>query len=497
MKRLAGAGSGRAPPVARHIPRMSPRAIVVGSGPNGLAAAITLARAGVEVTVLEAEATIGGGMRSAELTLRGFTHDVCSAIHPMGVASPFFETLPLREHGLEWIQPAAPLAHPFDDGSAAVLERSLDATADSLGEDARAYRDLFAPLVRGSERLLDAILRPLLPPRHPFTLARFGLTALRSARGLARARFEGRHARALFAGMAAHSVIPMTAYGSASFGLVLGMTGHAGGWPMARGGSQSIANALGAYLESLGGRIETSHRVKNHSELAAADVVMFDLTPHELMRIVAERLAPRYRKRLRRYRYGPASFKVDWALSQPIPWRANACLRAGTVHVGGTLDEITRSEHDAWHGRESERPFVLLAQQSLFDDTRAPSGKHTAWAYCHVPFGSTVDMTDRIESQIERFAPGFRDTVLGRHVFTPADFARYNANYFGGDVVGGANNLLQTLARPVLAWNPYRVRTVGKERWFICSASTPPGGGVHGMGGYNAARSALQTLSRS
>ena len=458
---------------------MTRRAIVVGSGPNGLAAAITLARAGLDVTVLEAGATIGGGMRSEQLTLPGFTHDVCSAIHPMAVASPFFRSLPLHQYGLEWIHPSAPLAHPLDDGTAVVLDRSLTATASALGPDGSAWRSLFAPL---------------LPPRHPFTMARFGLTALRSADALARARFRDERARALFAGMAAHSVVPLTARASASFGLVLGMTAHAGGWPIPRGGSAAIANALAECLEAAGGKIETGFPVKSAGDVGNADVVIFDLTPHELLKITAERLAPRYRRRLGRYRFGPASFKVDWALSEPIPWRAAECRRAGTVHVGGGLDDIARSERDAWDGRHCERPFVLVAQQSLFDATRAPAGKHTAWAYCHVPHGSKEDMTARIESQIERFAPGFRDIILGRHVFTPLDFQRYNANYFGGDVVGGANDFRQTLARPVLALHPYRLRTIGGERWYICSASTPPGGGVHGMGGYHAARSALRSL---
>jgi phytoene dehydrogenase-like protein len=325
-------------------------------------------------------------------------------------------------------------------------------------------------------------------------MARFGLSALRSAAGLARSRFHTGRARALFAGMAAHSVIPLTAPASASFGLVLGMTAHMAGWPLPRGGSQSIADALVAYLHAIGGRVETRRRVRSHRELEYADVVLFDLTPKELLTIAGDRLAPSYRKRLTRFRYGPATFKIDWALSQPIPWRARECALAGTVHVGGSLDDIARSERDAWDGRISEQPFVLLAQQSLFDATHAPAGKHTAWAYCHVPSGSREDMTARIEAQVERFAPGFRDVILARRVTTPAEFASYNPNYVSGDVVGGANDLVQTLARPVLALNPYRVRTTGKERWFICSASTPPGGGVHGMGGYYAARSALRVL---
>ena len=470
---------------------MPRRAIVVGSGPNGLAAGITLAQAGLDVTVIEAEDTIGGGMRSAALTLPGFTHDVCSAIHPMALASPFFRSQPLEQHGLQWIHSPASLAHPLDDGGAVLLERSLDATAAALGSDARAYRHLFAPLVDHADTLLDALLAPLLPPKHPITLARFGITALRSAQGLAHARFRAEHARALFAGIAAHSVLPLTAAASASFGLVLGMAGHAWGWPLPRGGSQSIANALSAQLVSLGGTMTTGHSVRLHAELAGADVVMFDVSPRELVAIAGERLPRRYARRLKRYRYGPAAFKIDWALEAPIPWRATECRRAATVHLGGTLDEIARSERDVADGRHAERPFVLLAQPSLFDDTRAPANRHTAWAYCHVPNGSTFDMAARIEAQVERFAPGFRDLVLARAVMTPADLERHNANYAGGDVVGGANDLAQTLARPVLALDPYAIPVRG---WFLCSASTPPGGGVHGMAGFHAARSALRSL---
>ncbi len=466
-------------------------AIVVGSGPNGLAAAITLARAGFSVTVLEAESTIGGGSRSAELTLPGFTNDVCSAIHPMGIASPFFNSLPLAEHGLTWIHPTVPLAHPLDDGSASILQRSLDATAVSLGPDGRAYRRIFAPLVDDCDALLDALLVPLIPPRHPIALARFGVNAIRSVEGLARARFDGDGARALFAGIGAHSLLPLSAMASASFALVLGMVGHARGWPLPRGGAQSIANALAAQLASLGGEIVTGHRVVDHAELGDAGIVMFDVSPKQLVAIGGDRLPTGYRSQLLRFRHGPAAFKLDWALSAPIPWRAIECLQAGTVHVGGTLDEIAAAERDVADGRHPERPFVLLAQPSLFDDTRAPAGRHTAWAYCHVPNGSTVEMTARIEAQVERFAPGFRDVILQRCVTTPAELERHDANYVGGDIVGGANDLWQTVARPTLSFNPYSVPVPG---WYLCSASTPPGGGVHGMCGFNAARSALRSL---
>jgi phytoene dehydrogenase-like protein len=469
-------------------------AIVVGSGPNGLSAAIALAHAGLDVTVFEAEETIGGGSRSAELTLPGFTHDVCSAIHPMAAASPFFGSLPLDRYGLAWIHPSVPLAHPLDDGSAVILDRSLDKTAATLGgKDGRAYRRIFGPLVEEPGALLEALLVPLIPPRHPIRLARFGFGsgALRSVTDLSRARFRGEPARALFAGMGAHSLLPLSATASASFGLVLGMTGHAFGWPLPRGGAQAIPNALAAHLASLGGSIVTGHRVVDHAELRGADVVMFDVSPRQLRAIGGDRIPSSYRASLFRYRYGPAAFKLDWALAGPIPWTAGECRGAGTVHIGGTLAELTLSEHDVAEGRHPERPFVLLAQPSLFDDTRAPAGKHAAWAYCHVPNGSTFDMTARIEAQIERFAPGFRDLILARHVATPADLERHNANYIGGDIVGGANTLWQTIARPTLSLDPYAVPVRG---WYLCSASTPPGGGVHGMSGFNAAKSALRSL---
>jgi phytoene dehydrogenase-like protein len=469
-------------------------AIVVGSGPNGLAAAITLAQAGCDVTVFEAEDTIGGGTRSAALTLPGFVHDVCSAIHPLGIASPFFRALPLADHGLEWIQPPAPLAHPLDDGTAVLLERSIDATGEGLGSDAGAYRSLLARLVAKWETLLDGVLGPLWPPRHPLLLARFGLEGIRSARGLAEGRFRGDRARALFAGLAAHSVLSLDAAGSASFGLILGTLGHAVGWPFPRGGSQAIATALAAHLVSLGGKVVTAHRVSAAAELADADVVMFDITPRQLPAIAGDRLPAGYRDRLSRYRYGPAAFKLDWALRSPIPWRATECARAATVHLGGMLDEIATSESNACSGRTAERPFVLLAQPSLFDGSRAPPGRHTAWAYCHVPNGSVIDMTARIEAQVERFAPGFHDLVLERRVTLPLDLERHNANYVGGDIVGGSNDLLQLVARPVFAADPYAMPVKG---WYLCSASTPPGGGVHGMAGYHAARSALRSLGGS
>jgi phytoene dehydrogenase-like protein len=468
-----------------------PEAIVVGSGPNGLAAAIALARAGVSVRVLEAEDTVGGGTRSAELTLPGFTHDVCSAIHPLGLASPFFRTIPLEEHGVEWIHSPAPLAHPFDDGTAAVLERSVEETGETLGEDAAAYRRLMAPLVRDVDALLEDLLGPLRVPRHPLALARFGPRAVLPVTTLARLAFRGERARAFLGGLAAHSMLPLTRPPSASFGLVLGLLGHAVGWPLARGGSQRIADALASYLRSLGGAIDTGRRVASLAELEATAAVLLDVTPRQLVAVAGERLPAGYRRRLDGYRYGPGVFKLDWALDGPIPWRAEECTRAATVHLGGTLDEIVASEVGPWRGECAERPYVLLAQQSLFDPTRAPEGKHTAWAYCHVPNGSTVDMAARIEAQVERFAPGFRDRILARSARGPADLERENANYIGGDINGGIADFRQLFTRPVARASPYTTPVPGI---YICSSSTPPGGGVHGMCGYWAAKAALRRI---
>ncbi len=467
-------------------------AVVVGSGPNGLVAAIVLAQAGLSVRVLEAADTVGGGARSAELTLPGFVHDVCSAIHPLGVASPFFRTLPLAEHGVEWIDPPAALAHPFDDGTAVLLERSPDAAAPGVGYDADRWRRIFAPLARDAEPLLEDLLAPLHFPSHPLALGRFSARAAPPATTLARFSFRGAKARGVFAGLSAHSMLRLDRPPSAAFGLMLGLLAHAVGWPLPRGGSQRISDALASYLRSLGGEIETEHRVESLAELGEARTVLLDVTPRGLLALAGDRLPSRYRRGLERYRYGPGVFKLDWALDGPIPWQAEECARAATVHLGATLEEIAASEVAPGRGGVEERPYVLLAQQSLFDPTRAPAGQHTAWAYCHVPNGSTADLTERIEAQVERFAPGFRERILARSALGPAEMERYNANYVGGDINAGAATLSQLFTRPVARVSPYTTPLPGV---FLCSASTPPGGGVHGMCGYHAARAALRQIS--
>ena len=467
-------------------------AVVVGAGPNGLAAAVELARAGRSVAVLEAEETVGGGTRSAESTLPGFVHDLGSAIHPLGYASPFFRSLPLDERGLEWVHPPAPLAHPFDDGTAAVLERSVEETAAALGPDARAYERLIDGVVKDAPKIASYFVGSPRLIRHPISLGASALRAVRPARSLAESVFEGEKARGLFAGNGAHSFLPLEKPPSALFGLVLGTLGHAFGWPFPKGGSQRIADALTSYLISLGGEVYTGVRVGSVEEVPRTRAVLFDVSPRQLLGIAKEHFTEDYRRALKKYRYGPGVFKVDFALDGPIPWKAEGCLRAGTVHLGGTLDEISAAEAAVWRGEHPERPFVLLAQQSLFDRTRAPDGKHTAWAYCHVPNGSEFDMMGRIEDQIERFAPGFRDLILAKTAQGPADLERQNANLVGGDINGGVADLRQLFTRPVLKLNPYSTPAKGL---YICSSSTPPGGGVHGMSGYLAARVALRYLS--
>ncbi len=461
-------------------------AVVVGSGPNGLAAAITIARAGRTVLVLEGQPDIGGGTRSAELTLPGFMHDVCSAVHPMGLISPFFRTLPLAEHGLEWIQPAAPLAHPLDDGTAVLLEMSIEKTAQGMGEDGRRYAGLMTPIVSDWPKLEPLVLGPPRFPRHPIAAARFGLKAIRSARGFANSTFKDARARALFAGLAAHSILPLERMPSAAFGLVLGAVAHRVGWPIARGGSQSIANALASYLRSLGGEIVTGFNVGSLEQLPPTQTILFDVTPRQLLHIDGLRFPAGFRRSLEAYRYGPGVCKVDWALDGPIPWKAEECARAGTVHLGGTLEEIAASERAPWEGTICDKPFVLLAQPTLFDPTRAPNGKHIAWAYCHVPNGSVVDAMPRIEDQVERFAPGFRRQILSKSVLLTSDLERHNANLVGGDIGGGVADLSQLFLRPT-----WRLYGTPAKHIYLCSSSTPPGGGVHGMCGHFAAREAL------
>ena len=469
---------------------MTRTANIIGAGPNGLAAAITLAQAGFEVQVYEAQPQVGGACRTLPLTLPGFLHDFGSAIHAMGAGSPFFNSLPLEKYGLEWIHPSSPLAHPLDDGTAVLLERDINATAANLAEDGNAWRELLGPFAGNWFKLAPDFLAPILFfPSHPLLMARLGLRAFPPARWLANCRFRGERAKALFAGLAAHSFLSLDDMISASFGVMLGASAHAVGWPIARGGSQSVANALRVYLESLGGKITTSTPVARIADLPTSTVTMCDVTPRQLLAIAGDRLSPEYRRRMERWRYAPAAFKVDYALSSPIPWRAPECFRTACVHVGGTLDEIAASEDAMSKGNHAERPFVLVAQPTLFDPSRAPEGKHVAWAYCHVPNGSTFDMLPRLEAQIERFAPGFRDCILARHVFSPAALESMDANLIGGDISGGAMNLSQFLFRPT--GNNY---ATSASDIFLCSSSTPPGGGVHGMCGHNAAKRALRML---
>ncbi|MBW3661091.1 MAG: NAD(P)/FAD-dependent oxidoreductase [Gemmatimonadetes bacterium] len=464
-------------------------AVVVGSGPNGLSAAVTLARDGYDVRVVEGAEEIGGGACSAELTIPGFVHDLCSAVHPLGVGSPFLRSLPLADHGLEWIHPHAPLAHPLDQGGAVLLERSVDATASGLGADAAAWRELVGPFVDRWDALARDLLGPPRFPRRPVTALRFALRALRSSRSLTRARFRGERARALFSGIAAHSMLPLDVVPSAAVGTILGIAGHAVGWPVPKGGAGTITGALAAYFRSLGGTIETGRWIRSLGDLPPARAILLDVTPRQLLSIAGPRLPALYRSRLARWRYGPGVFKVDWALEGPIPWRDPACARAGTVHLGGREAEIEAAEAAVARGEHPKRPFVLLAQPSLFDPTRAPAGKHVAWAYTHVPVGSELDVGDRIAAQIERFAPGFADLVLARRSAGPAELERRNPNCVGGSIGGGSQDLAQTIARPLPRPDPYRVPGT---RLYLCSSSTPPGPGVHGLCGWYAARSAIR-----
>jgi len=465
------------------------KACVVGAGPNGLSAAIVLAQTGLQVEVFEAETTAGGAVRTMELTLPGFLHDFGSAVHPMGAGSPFFASLPLAEHGLEWIHSPAPLAHPLDDGTAVVLERDLKDAEACLGVDGKAWRGLMRPFAEHWWEFAPEILRPQPAiPRHPWLMARFGMNALLPAKTIAGV-FRSERTRALFGGFAAHSFLALDEAMSGAFGMLMAITAHAVGWPIPRGGSQSITNALCSYLSSLGGKVTTSHRIESLADLPACDVVLCDVTPRQLLKMAGERFSQSYKRRLQKFRYGPGVFKVDYALSERIPWGAAECLRAACVHLGGSFEEIAASEKVVSRGEHAERPFVLLAQPTLFDSTRAPAGKHIAWAYCHVPNGSKVDMLPRLEDQIERFAPGFREIVLARRVFRTSELEGMDGNLVGGDIGGGVLDLRQFLFRPT--WRHYA--TSAKDI-YICSASTPPGGSVHGMCGYHAARKVLARI---
>lgn len=474
------------------LPKREYDAVVVGAGPNGLSAAVRLQQAGLSVLVLEGKDTIGGGTRSAELTLPGFTHDICSAIHPLAAESPFFKSLPLREHGLEFIYPTLAAAHPLDNGNAAVLYFSVEDTARALGIDQERYRAVFHPLVSSWNDIATDLLGPLTIPSSPVPFARFGLNALTSATWFAK-KFRSPETRALWAGMAAHSIQPLTNMATSAIALVLMITAHTSGWPLPRGGSRHISESLASYFRSLGGKIETNVWVRSMDQLPSSHAVLFDVSPKQLLEIAGHKFSSLYRWQLARYRYGMGVFKVDWALDGPTPFLSDLCRQAGTVHLGNSFEEIADAEQMIWKGKLPEKPFVLFTQQSLFDASRAPAGKHTAWGYCHVPSGSRVDMTERIEKQVERFAPGFRERILARHTFSPAEMEAYNPNYIGGDITGGVNDIGQIFTRPALRLSPYRTSAKGI---YICSASTPPGGGIHGMCGVHAADRALKDVFR-
>ena len=464
--------------------------VVVGSGPNGMAAAIAIQQEGLSVLLLEAKPTIGGGLRSAALTLPGFTHDVCSAVHPLAVGSPFFNSLPLSEHGLEFIYPPLSAAHPFDDGTAALLSKSPVETADTLGADANKYLSLMAPMLKDWPAIAPEALGPIGFPSHPISFGRFGLKAIQSASAVAK-KFSTKQARGLWAGVAGHALQPLTNVASAAIGFVLLAQAHLKGWPIAKGGSQSVAEALSGYFVSIGGSIETNSYIRSLDQLPKHRAVLFDVTPRQLLEIVGHKFSSFYKWQLSNYRYGMGVFKIDWALREPIPFKAGACRRAGTVHLGNTFEEIAKGEQLTWQGKHVDRPFVLLAQQSNFDSSRSPAGRYTAWGYCHVPNGSTKDMTGPIEDQVERFAPGSKETVLARHTMNTQQMQTYNPNYIGGDINGGVIDIRQLFTRPALRSSPYRTSAKGI---YICSSSTPPGGGVHGMCGYYAAKRALDDI---
>lgn len=464
-------------------------AVVVGSGPNGLSAAIRMAQHDLKVLVIEAKSTIGGGTRTQEITEPGFLHDICAAVLPTTASSPFLKTLNLENYGLELIQPEIPYAHPLDNGDAAVAWRSLEKTAENLGTDEKSYRNLFAEFSENWKYLSEDVFGRLRIPKHPLLMARFGWYGMLSAKHLSNSLFKLPHSKALFADAAAHSIIPLSNAFSASFGLVLAASAHSVGWPIAKGGTKMVTEAMASLLQDLGGEIQTGAEVRSLNDIPTTKTVLFDLTPRQIAEIIPYNAPAGYLRKLRNYKYGPGAFKVDWALSEPVPWTNEFCRRAGTLHLGGTFDEIAKSEQAVWEGNHPESPYVLVSQPSLFDDTRAPKGKHTLWAYCHVPNGSTRDMTNVIEDQIERFATGFRDTIISKHTMHAKRLESYNANYIGGDINGGAQLFSQLFGRPVLRWDPYHIP---ETSMYICSSSTPPGGGVHGMCGFHAAQSALK-----
>jgi phytoene dehydrogenase-like protein len=467
--------------------------IIIGSGPNGLAAGIYLARKGLSVTILEAGKTAGGGMRTAELTLPGFKHDVCSAIHNMGYMSPYFNELQLNNYGLEWVFPEASVAHPLENNTVA-LYQSLEKTAEQFGSDAKTYQRLMSQFANREDDLFEDALKPLGIPKNPLLLAKFGIRGLQPASFFAKHKFKNDEAKALFAGCAAHSILPFNKFFTTAVGMMFLISGHKKTWPLAKGGSQSVANALLKCFEEAGGKIELSTKINQWSDLPNAKAYLFDTDPQQLIHIAKDQLPENYKKRLNNYTYGPGVFKIDYALSEAIPWKDKKCIEAGTIHLGGTIEEIAQSEQDAWSGKHSDKPYVLLAQQSLFDDTRAPKGRHTCWAYCHVPFGSEKDMSSIIENQIEHYAPGFKDIILAKSSMNTKDFYNYNSNYLGGVIAGGSADITQLFTRPIVKLDPY---STPNPQIFICSASTPPGGGVHGMGGYYAAKSVFKKLNKS
>ncbi|TGN19213.1 phytoene desaturase family protein [Leptospira idonii] len=466
---------------------------IIGSGPNGLSAASLLAQSGLSILVLEAKSKLGGGMRTEELTLPGFLHDVCSGAHPMGILSPFFKTLPLEKFGLKWKEPPISVAHPLDEEPSVLLTQSIEETAEGLGIDGSSYQKLISPFVNNSPHFWEDVLAPIHIPKDPFSFVRFGLTGIRSAKGLAGSRFKEKRAKALFAGLASHSILPLESPLTAALGLVFAVSAHQKSWPVVEGGSENLAKALVAYLNTMGVEFQTNTRITSIAELPQTKVVIFDTDPLQLASLTESHLPGLYRKRLERFRFGPGVFKMDWALDRAIPWKDPKCLSASTIHLGGTMEEIAKAEADVWKGKHPDRPYVLLVQQSLFDPSRAPNGKHTGYAYCHVPNGSRIDLTEVIEKQIERFAPGFSKTILARHSMYTADFERYNPNYVGGAITGGAADLTQAFFRPVARLNPY---STPNPHLYICSASTPPGGGVHGMCGFYAAKTVLKRIDK-